>query len=144
MNQKVEIVANITSPQPFKVQFSTSVENTLYGPSIEGMIGIPGFLALPLICNVEHSFQPIQELKALVKGVSFKQPMATSSRCHGSLIQEATSNLTNSMPFSTMTPKWSGNGVTIASLSRSMIVVGKLKLLDQFRRVSETVSGHRL
>ena len=44
-DQRAGIVANITLPQPFKARFSTSVENTLYGPSIVDMTGIRGFPA---------------------------------------------------------------------------------------------------
>ena len=80
--------------------------------------------------------------EGLVKGVLSKQPTATSSRCRGSLTQEAT-QLDKFYAILMMTRN-GVDGVTIASPSRFTIAVGKLKLLDQFRRVSETVSGHRL
>ena len=93
--------------------------------------------------NAERSFPQILERKVSEKEASFKQQTATSSPCPGSLMLAVISNWTNSMPFSTMIPKWNGSGVTIESQSRSTTEVGRLKLLVQFRQASATENGRR-
>ena len=78
------------------------------------MIGIRGFQELHLTSMQNlHSTNPGTE--GLGEGSIVQAQTATSSPCPGSHMLAVISNWTNSMPFSTMIPKWNGSGVTIES-----------------------------
>ena len=127
MRPTAATAASTTLPPTLTVKSSILAANTRCSPPTEVTCGTPTFHRHFLTVNAEPSSPPTPVKKDSERAVSFKPPTATSSQCRGFPTSEATSNWTNSMPFSTMRQRASGSGATTVSRNPSTTAPGRLR-----------------